>query len=419
MRTDVSTIPAPSRPGTPFLLFCLYTFVLVGRPQDFIPSLAPLRLALVFTVLSCFVTLFQKREKFSNLFRQKESKLYFLFFGIMCAGIPFSIYRRASFNFVILRYVVNMYFFILCLLHLNTPEKFKRFVAVVMFCGLFFSIFGLLQGYFHAGRYSTGGDVFDSNDIAYIAISLFPFSISVLLGSYRLHAKILALTGLLLSVLLTLYTGSRGGFVGLMTLMFLFLFLPIQRVKKSYKAIVIMLLIALAIINVNKINMKRYLTLEDLSQDYNLTDEFGRKQIWKRGLQIFIENPITGVGVTGFAEAIGEMREKEDLPSQTWQTAHNSYLLVMAETGIFGGIVFIYLIGQCVKTFNQFRKLKEASVETDFGTMSGFLLIGFIAQLFIAFFLSQGYSMIFSLYFAISAVLNGFLPIIGKERTSV
>jgi len=261
--------------------------------------------------------------------------------------------------------------------------------------------------------------VFDSNDIAYIAISLFPFSISVLLGSYRLHAKILALTGLLLSVLLTLYTGSRGGFVGLMTLMFLFLFLPIQRVKKSYKAIVIMLLIALAIINVNKINMKRYLTLEDLSQDYNLTDEFGRKQIWKRGLQIFIENPITGVGVTGFAEAIGEMREKEDLPSQTWQTAHNSYLLVMAETGIFGGIVFIYLIGQCVKTFNQFRKLKEASVETDFGTMSGFLLIGFIAQLFIAFFLSQGYSMIFSLYFAISAVLNGFLPIIGKERTSV
>jgi len=419
MKTDVSTIPAPSRPGTPFLLFCLYTFVLVGRPQDFIPSLAPLRLALVFTVLSCFVTLFQKREKFSNLFRQKESKLYFLFFGIMCAGIPFSIYRRASFNFVILRYVVNMYFFILCLLHLNTPEKFKRFVAVVMFCGLFFSIFGLLQGYFHAGRYSTGGDVFDSNDIAYIAISLFPFSISVLLGSYRLHAKILALTGLLLSVLLTLYTGSRGGFVGLMTLMFLFLFLPIQRVKKSYKAIVIMLLIALAIINVNKINMKRYLTLEDLSQDYNLTDEFGRKQIWKRGLQIFIENPITGVGVTGFAEAIGEMREKEDLPSQTWQTAHNSYLLVMAETGIFGGIVFIYLIGKCVKTFNQFRKLKEASVETDFGTMSGFLLIGFIAQLFIAFFLSQGYSMIFSLYFAISAVLNGFLPIIGKERTSV
>jgi len=378
-----------------------------------------LRLALVFTVLMSFVTLLKKREGISNFFWQRESKLYFLFFGIMCAGIPFSVYRRGSFNFVILGYVVNMVFFTLCLLHVNTLEKFKRFVAVLMFSGIIFSFFGLVQGSFHEGRYTTRGDMFDSNDVAYIAISLFPFGMSVLLGSYRIPSKIMALLGLLLSVLLTLYTGSRGGFVGLMILVFLLLFLSIQRVKKSHKVLVIMLLIAVAIINVDKINIERYQTMGELNQDYNLTDEYGRKQIWKRGLELFFENPITGVGVNGFGEALGKMRERENLPSQTWQTAHNSYLLVMVETGIFGVIVFIYLIGKCVKTFNKFRKRRDPSVEKNFSTMSGILLIGFIAQLIIAFFLSQAYSMIFTLYFAISAALNGFAPIIGKEKTSV
>jgi O-antigen ligase len=416
MRTGFSTIPASTRPGTPFLIFCLYTFVLIGRPQDFIPTLAPLRLALVFTVLMFFVTLLQKREGISNFFWQRESKLYFLFFGIMCAGIPFSVYRRGSFNFVILGYVVNMVYFILFLLHVNTFEKFKRFVAVLMLSGLFFSIFGLIQGNFQEGRYTTGSDVFDPNDVAYIGISLFPFSMSVLLGSYRFSAKIIALFALLLCVLLTLFTGSRGGFLGLMILGLFFLFLPIPGVKKSYKVLVTMLFIAVAIMNIHKINMERYQTLGELEQDYNLTDEFGRIQIWKRGLQLFFENPITGVGVAGFNEGIGIMRERDNLPSQTWQTAHNSYIQVMVETGIFGITVFIYLIGKCVKTFNQFRKRREASVEKDFSTISGILLIGFIAQLVTAFFLSQGYSASFTLFFALSASLNGIEQAGGEKR---
>jgi hypothetical protein len=139
MRTGVSTIPAPTRPGTPFLIFCLYTFVLIGRPQDFIPRLAPLRLALVFTVLMSFVALLQNKKGISNFFWQRESKLYFLFFGIMCAGIPFSVYRRGSFDFS-LAYIVNMVFFTLCLLHVNTLEKFNV-SCCFMLSGLFFSIF--------------------------------------------------------------------------------------------------------------------------------------------------------------------------------------------------------------------------------------------------------------------------------------
>jgi hypothetical protein len=78
--------------------------------------------------------------------------------------------------------------------------------------------------------------------------------------------------------------------------------------------------------------------------------------------------------------------------------------------------VFIFLIGKCVKTFNRFRKRREASVEKDFSTMSGILLIGFIAQLVTAFFLSQGYSASFTLFFALSASLNSIEQAGGEKR---
>lgn len=416
MSTGTSTIPVPTRSGTPFLIFCLYTFVLIGRPQDYFPSLAPLRLVLVFTVLISIVTMLQKREGISNLFWQRECKLYFLFFGIMCAGIPFSVYRRGSFNFVFPYYLSNIVFYTLFLIHVNTYEKIKGVVAVLMFSGFIFSLFGLLQGSFHEGRYLTGSQMFDPNDAALVAISLFSFGVCVLLGSFRILTKFVALSGLVLSVLLTLYTGSRGGMIGLFTLVPLFLFLPIQRVKKSHKVLVTVLFIAAAVINADKINVERYLTLGKLDRDYNLSDEYGRGQIWKRGMQLFIENPFTGVGVNSFQESIGTMRAQEG-QQQVYNAPHNSYIQVLAETGIFGIIVFLLLILNCLKTFNKFRKWREASLERDFCNMSGILLIGFIPLLITAFFLSQAYSILFTLYFAFSAAINGFVPVLGKETT--
>lgn len=406
MSTGTSTIYAtPAQDRTTFLIFCFYTFVLIGRPQDFIPSLASLRIALLFTVFILFFTMFQKSEGIRGIFRYRESRLYLLFFGIMCAGIPFSLYRRASFNFIILLYSANVVFYTLFLLHVNTIERFKWVVAVLMFSGLIFSVFGLLQGGFHGGRYDTGSHIFDPNDIAFVAICFFSFELSVLLGSFRILTKIIALISLLLSMLLTLYTGSRGGLLGFIFMLLLFLLLKLLGVKKSHKVLLTVLFIAAAVINADKINMERYSTLGEIGNDYNVTDEFGREHIWRRGLQLFFEKPITGVGVTGFSEAIGTMRAKENL-QQVWSAPHNSYLQVLVETGIFGIIVFFFLIVNCLKIFNKFRKRRETSLEREFSAMSGALFIGFIALLITASFLSQAYSTLFTLFFAISASLN-------------
>jgi hypothetical protein len=62
-----------------FSLFILLIFILLGRPQDYIEGLAPLRLALVFTLLTAVVSVLEnKKMHFGELIKLKEGKFSIL-----------------------------------------------------------------------------------------------------------------------------------------------------------------------------------------------------------------------------------------------------------------------------------------------------------------------------------------------------
>lgn len=158
-------------------------------------------------------------------------------------------------------------------------------------------------------------------------------------------------------------------------------------------------------LNADKFNLERFSTLTDLGSDYNLSDEYGRTQVWMRGLRLLADSPLTGVGVSCFGEAVGAMREREGLP-QAWQAPHNSYIQVLVETGLAGGVIFVLVIGSCLATFNRCRRAGHYRYDNDLLRISAILLVGFAAELITAFFLSQAYSIIFTLYFAAAASIS-------------
>ena len=55
-----------------------------------------------------------------------------------------------------------------------------------------------------------------------------------------------------------------------------------------------------------------------------------RIRLFKQGLQVFIENPITGIGAGQFLNYDGDMMVER------WRVTHNVWLQVAAELGIFG-----------------------------------------------------------------------------------
>jgi O-antigen ligase len=390
--------------GFPFFLFCVTLFVLIGRPQDYMPGLVPFRPALVCTVLTLMVTWARSRVPAQELLKLRETRLYLLLYAAMIGSIPFSVYRPDSFEVVILQYIVNIVFFFLFLVHVTTLARFKR-VATVLALSLFiFTLFGFVNGEFVEGRYSTGGLMYDPNDVAFVELSLLAFAVWILIGPFGVVLRALALAAVLSGILLTLFTASRGGLLGLVIFFLLFLWIRVPTVGKSFKAIVAAAILVAVVVNTDKLNLDRYRTLTSIEDDYNF-EEFGRADIWERAIRLFLARPLTGVGVNGFPAAIGTMRQDEKLLPR-WQTAHNSYLLILTETGIIGGGAFVLLIFTGLKTFNRGRRAGSSFENTDLASLSGLLLIGFIAQLVAAMFLSQAYSMFFTLAFALSGALN-------------
>jgi len=341
-----------------------------------------------------------------DVFREKESRLYILLYAVMIAGIPFAVYRPGSFDFVFFKYSVNMAFFFLFLMHVDTMAKLKQVVVMLVVATFMFTTYSLVRGQFDYGRFFVGGQNFDPNDVAYVQVSMLGFPLWALLTpSFPKSIRIPALITLPCGVLLLLYTGSRGGVLAMGTLVLLFMFLGVKGVGKGFKAaIIVAMIVGVAYTGTNQINVERYSTIGSLENDYNF-QAGGRIDIWTRGLHLFMADPITGVGVEGFPNAIGYMRTDEAGTIPVWQAAHSAYIQVLTELGIFGALFYLLLLVQAILTFNRIRK-PGAGHDAELAALSGLLLSAFAAQLVAAAFLSQAYSVFFTLMFALSATLN-------------
>lgn len=421
-RTSPVARPATAAPGAvdhfdvAFHIFCVWTFILLARPQDYVSALVPLRLALVFTGLTALLTIGRGTGLNAASVWCRESKLYFAFFAAMCAGIPFAVHRGRAFDAVVMGYIVNMMYFVMFLLHVNSWARFKRVLMIIMVSALLFAYFETTLGDFRVGRYyRESSTMYDSNDVAYVALSFLPFLLSVGLGRFGTVTKGTATLGALSLILLALYTGSRGGFLGLAVMFVLFLGLRIPQMSGWRKLLMVAVLLLVAITNADKMNVERFMSIVSPGEDYNMSDEWGRKELWKRGIIVFLHHPLTGVGAENFSEAIGAMRSEEGLIPK-WQPSHNAFVQVLTETGIFGFSAFVLLIVACLKGLNRLRRTDFSATYSEIGALPGILQIGFIAQLVSAFFLTQGYSIFLTLSFAAASSLTA---IAGERREAL
>lgn len=390
-----------------YKLLLLWAFVLLGRPQDLIIALQALRPALVLAALSAGSTfLGPKGNRLSSVFQIPETRKYFLFYLIMILGIPFAYHRQVAFNSLFLGYLVNMLFFLTFVVEVDSLKKLKIVLFVISLCTFFYGLFGIMNGAFSGGRFSIYGGMFDPNDVAYVLISLLPLSLYFIFHYEGPLKRIIGFISVATSLLVILYSGSRGGIIGLLAFVVFFLFAKSDHIRRSHKIILVSSLIIISLLNRDKIDIDRYLSITDVSSDYNMTDEFGRVQLWKRAIDLLLSNPLTGVGVDCSPMAIGIRREALGLIPR-WQVIHNSYLQIASETGVIAFIIFLALIIRSCKTFRQTKGFSGASNESaEIRTIAGLIYIAFIGQLITAFFLSQGYSMVFTLFFALSATLR-------------
>lgn len=137
----------------------------------------------------------------------------------------------------------------------------------------------------------------------------------------------------------------------------------------------------------------------------------GRVDSWYEGIQMFTANPIFGIGADNFS----------DLHNLT---AHNSFVLVMAETGIIGFAVWLAFVGYCFRMMLAVVRLRarvpgalpeampDPAVEQQWHedrAVATALLLSLIGFFVCAFFLSRSYVII--LYLLAGLVVGHYLEL--------
>ncbi|HNU75554.1 MAG: O-Antigen ligase [Deltaproteobacteria bacterium ADurb.BinA179] len=387
--------------GTHFTVFCFWTFVLLCRPQDIFPAIAPLRPALLTGIFTMLLVLLRSGGSPAvPLFGEKQMRLYAALLLVMIMGIPFSLYAGRSFEVIFTAYINVVLFVFIFFKVVDRVEKLSAVLLVGCLGNGLYSLYSVVSGEIVSGRLYFA-DMFDPNDLAFFALSFLPFNLLFITRGNSMPVRMACALSFGAGTLLVLMSSSRGGLLAFGMAAFLLLFTKTRVVRPSMK--VMFVILCLAFVAFAPLNLERYTTFFEIKEDYNVWDETGRLNIWKIGLNEMLRDPLTGVGVENFSMAVGLDRQKRNLESQPWQAAHNMVVQIGTETGVIGMGLFLLMSLNVVRIFRKTKRRACPEKLTRIGEMG---MVGFTGLFVSGMFLSQAYSVYWAFYVAVSAVMS-------------
>lgn len=235
----------------------------------------------------------------------------------------------------------------------------------------------------------SGGDwrlghlyYYDANDFATLVVTAMPLGVYFLHRAGKRAFRLFAAAGLVLLTLGFVWSGSRGGFIALVVVA-AFVVCRFSAIPLRWRLTATTLVAAVLMATATDHYWEQMGTITS-KQDYNHTSETGRLQIWSRGIDYMLNNPLLGVGPGNFQSAEGMLSPLADRQQfgigVRWSAPHNSFVQVGAELGVPGLTLYIAVIASALLALRRRGPLTPP--------LSGALL-GFVVG---SFFLSLAYS---------------------------
>lgn len=309
---------------------------------------------------------------FYPLKKSKQSLLFFfLFLFYLFVNALSSLFaENFSESFILLKnlaayFLVSWWIF----LRANDEDFIKRLLSIISATVGIIAIYGLLQyvGYdfirLEIGRspVSTLGNL---NFVAQFYLASLPFAALALFLSQGSLSRYFSLSVLILALFHFLLTHSRGGYLGFISALLLFLFLylrllgktsfnflkPVKQTLISSRSWIILSCVIL--ISFSFLFLERGESLKQFASIFHQEQESNRYRLltWKSTLKMVADYPILGVGVGNFRFNFSrykspELWELQDPWGKIRQIrTHNDYLNILAETGIIGFLSFVVLV---------------------------------------------------------------------------
>ena len=148
----------------------------------------------------------------------------------------------------------------------------------------------------------------------------------------------------------------------------------------------------------------------------------GRSDLWTVGLRMVRAHPIGGVGVGNFEAASpqyvlqpGALQRTDLIFSAKPKIAHNTYLQVMAESGVPGVLLFLGIVLGCLALALRAARISARDGDRAMEAFARSLLLALIGMLVADFFITQTYS---KLLWALLALCPALLGVARREAAA-
>ena len=380
------------------ILLVVFIFFIYARPYQFITALEPLKLTKVSMILVLILSIFERKKSFA-IFKEKSYKYLVYIHLTAIALIPFSLWRGGSFNSYISGYLKLFVTFHVLMTLINNKEKLFSIINTI-FISLTVIAVGMIKAYkanqvvFSGGLKRVEGVATlasgDPNDMALALAMILPVIFYFLYTKKGFFKTSFYLATLLMTSITIVFTGSRGGYLGVITALLIFFYNIYQKQKQKF-IFYSLCLSVIIIIFMPPEYKERFTSMFDKS-DYNYSSDnkgSGRLAIWKRGLKTVIKKPY-GTGFSTYT--ISEGNRKRDMGlTGAQQVAHNSYLQIAVELGILGFILYLLLLKSAFDNLKIIIKHCEETNDKNNKILAIALKSSLSAFLVASFFLSQAY----------------------------
>jgi putative inorganic carbon (HCO3(-)) transporter len=402
---------AALRPVWDPLLIAVATYLLVAvcQIQFFLPWLVPLRVGVLAALASLvFVATDRSPERRLNSLLGGPVPLVAILLAWAVVDIPFALYPGLAYNLVVHNFAKSVILCVVLALAIRNIRDVEN-LAFVYFTGIVvFALYVVLRAPLAAGAERIGGGFgsYDPNDFAALAVTAIPLGVFFWQSGRKRVRRWLALAALVPIMGAIVRTGSRGGFLGLLAVTGI-LVARYRWIPLRWRLGSVAVLALVAVGTGSDAYWNRMKTILSPSQDYNVTSEVGRTQVWKRGLGYAWDRPLTGVGPDNFEYAEGTISPLAGRQAfgigVRWTAPHNTYVQVVAELGIPGLLLFLAMLGSGLRALRSLRSAAMQHHATNAAALADAIAASLIGMMVAAFFLSHAYTAVLYTLLAFAA----------------
>ena len=226
----------------------------------------------------------------------------------------------------------------------------------------------------HGGK-GSGNYFMDENDVSLYINMWLPFCYFLSFVEKKRIIRLLYITGLIIGVSAVVYSGSRGGFIGLIAVGFIiWLYSP----NKLFTLIVISLTALVMVVLASKSYWNEMSTITDLSEG----TANARIESWKAAWRIFIDHPL-GVGGNNFQVWFDKYQSGYFKRGMWGRVAHSLWFTLIPELGIAGIYLYFSLLYHNLKNIFYLKNIKNSeTVEIKYINHLSLAFLGSLAGYF-------------------------------------